>query len=1354
VSVTELTREEQNDLKLIFQDLQLIFSKDEIPAEEIEGFIDELSSAEAKSYIHYLKEGKPEAALSSAFFGGRSILKKYLFGDATPEAITGDGFIDYKVTTARDEIILVELKPLFEPRTEKVKAGREIRSLKRTELVPEKHKEQVLKYVRKGGEYVILTNLKDWIFFNRSVTVIDFKPFASTDLMKFHEEFEVERDLWDYLTRLDDRSIREDLDKQFFKSLEIWVNKLSEVDLTVDEKRKTELIINLINRFVFIQTLHDYRVIEPRWIRETWAQKERRWASKGKERVLKEFFGEIDSFFFDYYDTELFRERFLDHIKNDEKNVDLLHRNLRLVLGLEHWMSALGGFRGIIQYNFRQIDEDIFGKAYETFLVEIRKETGVYYTPAYVSLYVVSHTVIRKWDKFIRDILESVKHDSFEQAHQIVSQMVNFKVLDLACGSGSFLIKALRIIWRKYKHLEKELDKFLREWEKNYQGTLAIPHEIEQRYEKLTRLKELLGLGDDRQLISKIILRHIHGNDFDRRAIEVAKVNIWLEAMKLAPGEFNYRRLTNVKHILPDLEANLVCGDSLVCLSLEDTLEILSTEYKAEIAELSKLRKQYLEDPTEPSIIENIQAIKSKIKTSLKDKLLEVLNEGERKLYDDVTPTFWPLECWHAFFNDKGALISQNQIGFDAVIGNPPYYVEVREHSKDFQIYRASPLVSKYYEAKMDVFYFFIELGLDLLKLGGNLGFIIMEYWYSRSHAKILREKIAHNSQLYDLIHFNEFKVFEEAKGQHNDVILLERDIIEKPQPAEVYVIDVLDPSVSVAQVHNALLKEEFIEDKIVKRKRILRYDQEQRKIHLRDPSVEILTQKINEKQNFKLRSENISQGLVIAIDKITGGVLKSLSKEEGEEAIRKYGFRERQGVFVISPSELSSMALNRFEKELIRPYYEAERITPYFINMDNHDYIIYTGKTYIDFDERDVYYEARRRLKELEVSNDEKKRVFERLKGEVREEIQEKARIKYPTITRHLDKFQKVITSDRWPYGLHRSREEKFFTSSGKIVGVRKTYFPKFVWVEKPCYIAETVNYILPDEGIDPICLTTILNSTLMWFWFKFGAEKTHGEQLQIDIEVLETMPIRIPENKIRKELIENGKRIGILRKMENKYIDLWNKWSTKLKNGEISLWDILTEDRDNLRAGKREKTWTKEVSFYPGSSLTEDENRLLDEEFNELTLLSVEEGLVIFGIKDGKKELFSITFEDQILMEHVILSIHSTLESQVKVKSLRDLFTKTNLPIVKPNKLNNTPHILETVHKEFKEYIQSEGIINLNIPTNTIDIWKDKEDTKAEIDAKIFQEYDFSSRQAKEVMDLLSVPLSYQQKVLDFLT
>jgi len=282
--MSSLTTEERGTLESIFRDLQLLFGKDEILPEEIDDLIDQLESEEAQSYLRSLKEAKPETALSDAFFAGRSVLKKYLFGDATPEAIVGNGFIDFKVRAPGEKIILVELKPLFERKTKRVKAGRELRSLKQKRLKYEEHKNQILKYIQEGGEYIVLTNLKDWVFFSKSVTAAEFEPFASTGLIEFHKEFEVERNLWDYLTRLDQQSIREDLDKLFFESLKMWVNKLSEVEFTVDENRKTELILNLINKFIFVQTLDDYRVIEPRWIQQTWGYNERRWGSKEKDR--------------------------------------------------------------------------------------------------------------------------------------------------------------------------------------------------------------------------------------------------------------------------------------------------------------------------------------------------------------------------------------------------------------------------------------------------------------------------------------------------------------------------------------------------------------------------------------------------------------------------------------------------------------------------------------------------------------------------------------------------------------------------------------------------------------------------------------------------------------------------------------------------------------------------------------------------------------------------------------------------------------------------------------------------------------------------------------------------------------
>ena len=76
---------------------------------------------------------------------------------------------------------------------------------------------------------------------------------------------------------------------------------------------------------------------------------------------------------------------------------------------------------------------------------------------------------------------------------------------------------------------------------------------------------------------------------------------------------------------------------------------------------------------------------------------------------------------------------------FDIVIDNPPYIMELRDNKETFRPLQLIPLGQKYYEPKMDIFYFFIELGIDLLKPNGYLGFIVQQYWTSRTHASKLR---------------------------------------------------------------------------------------------------------------------------------------------------------------------------------------------------------------------------------------------------------------------------------------------------------------------------------------------------------------------------------------------------------------------------------------------------------------------------------------------------------------------------------------------------------------------------------------------------------------------------------------
>jgi type I restriction-modification system DNA methylase subunit len=726
-----------------------------------------LKSDEVRSYISSLRYGsKPESALRESFIAGRSILLKYLFGEAMPE-VRSDGFIDYLVKDEMGRGIALELKPLFEAEVVSDKSGKPIlKRLRRKEIKPENYKDQILKYIREGeAQFVILTNLKEWFFYSKDLTPREVKPFCTISLFDFVKEYDVIGNLRDYLERKESESIRYELDRRFLESLKTWVEKLSEVEFTVDDRRKLELIIELINKFIFIQTLDDYGVIEFNWIRKRWNHHEQMWQRKGKLMVLEKFFNELDEWFFLYYDTELFREKILEYIKKDDGNIDKFYKNLQAVLGLTYLQMPLGTIRGIMQYNFRYIDEDVFGKAYETFLGEVRKEEGIYYTPKYITEYIVKNTVGRIFDELLKEIRERLDREDFKGARDLAVRFTSIKVLDPACGSGSFLIKAVRLIVEKYRELSRLIEDAEKNYVKkhsNYLSSLSIPQEIGEKLELISEIKKIVGPKNDRELISRILVRHIHGVDLDKRALEVAKVNIWLEAIKLAPKEFRYDRLPpETNYILPSLEMNLCCGDSLVGLPEEFTMKYINDKHQTDLIKLFDLRRKYLDDPTNPRLVEEIENIKHAIRYELNENFREYLeaNSISTQILNQTKPFHWALEFWHAFFNENGVPLSEERQGFDVIIGNPPY-IENKRLNTNIKRYLQNCGRYKTAYKLFDYAVPFIERAFQLLKTCGLFGYIVTNKFTVTDYGIKIREILAKNTEIEQILDVSYLPVF------------------------------------------------------------------------------------------------------------------------------------------------------------------------------------------------------------------------------------------------------------------------------------------------------------------------------------------------------------------------------------------------------------------------------------------------------------------------------------------------------------------------------------------------------------------------------------------------------------------
>ncbi|MFM9945415.1 MAG: DNA methyltransferase, partial [Bacteroidia bacterium] len=313
------------------------------------------------------------------------------------------------------------------------------------------------------------------------------------------------------------------VDKEFLLSLDTWrtylATSISWNNKSLDEDEINFVVQQTIDRIIFL------RIAEGRGI-EPYASLQD--AIKGGEfyHNLFSIFKEAD----DKYNSGLFdfkKDQISKSIKVENKVIKSIINDL---------------YYPISPYEFSVLSVEILGSAYEQFLgktisideahrakieekPEVRKAGGVYYTPQYVVDYIVKNTVGKLTDG---------------KKPEEVSKL---KIVDPACGSGSFLIGA-------YDYLLKyHLDYYT------------------QNKAEAKKAKALTDMGSlTTGLKKEILLNNIYGVDIDVNAVEVTKLSLLLKCME---GETNASIENNQKsmfkqRVLPTLDNNIKSGNSLV----------------------------------------------------------------------------------------------------------------------------------------------------------------------------------------------------------------------------------------------------------------------------------------------------------------------------------------------------------------------------------------------------------------------------------------------------------------------------------------------------------------------------------------------------------------------------------------------------------------------------------------------------------------------------------------------------------------------------------------------------------------------------------------------------------------------
>lgn len=112
--------------------------------------------------------------------------------------------------------------------------------------------------------------------------------------------------------------------------------------------------------------------------------------------------------------------------------------------------------------------------------------------------------------------------------------------------------------------------------------------------------------------------------------------------------------------------------------------------------------------------------------------------------------------------------------GVDLVLGNPPYLGE-KNHKELFQRLRLTHFGSRYYEGRMDYFYYFVYKAIECLKPAGILCYITTNYFATADGAQLLRKTLKEAGNFKWLVNFNDSALFKDALGQHSAIYLYEK---------------------------------------------------------------------------------------------------------------------------------------------------------------------------------------------------------------------------------------------------------------------------------------------------------------------------------------------------------------------------------------------------------------------------------------------------------------------------------------------------------------------------------------------------------------------------------------------------
>lgn len=529
------------------------------------------------------------------------------------------------------------------------------------------------------------------------------------------------------------------------------------------------------------------------------------------------------------------------------------------------------------------------------------------------------------------------------------------------------------------------------------------------------------------------IQNSIYGADVDSSAVEIAKLRLWLS---LVVDEDDVQEIQP----LPNLDYKIVGGDSL--MGVEQDLDSLPA-----FRRLEQLKPLYFNETNPRKKQEYRREIDSLIARLTRNK----------EIFD-----------FHVYFSE----VFHRKHGFDLVIANPPYIGE-SGHKDLFRKTKDGPLAG-FYLGKMDYFYFFFHLALNLAGPQGEIAFITTNYYLTAAGGRKLRADFKQRALIRRLINFNELRIFESALGQHNIVTMLRKGVGEDAvQTCETHRIGQANP-----QVLNCILRWNDTDSRYYEVAQTELYDGGENYIRLnreraaagsRKPLINAILDKVAAQGEALGKIAIINQGVVSGCDYVSP---RNEEKLPGNtEAIHG------DGIFVLDlDNPRDRRVVNGFsesEKKLLRKFYKNSDIHRFSCSAKTSKRLLYIGRDLDDLSESPQVLEHLQKFRAI---------------------LRERREVENGTI-----KFFQL----QWP------RSEDIFTGKKIVIPYRSeenafAYNDEEWFCRSDCYVItqKYPNYALA-------YLLALLNSKLYFQWL-FHRGKRKGKMLEMMQIPLSEIPIK----------------------------------------------------------------------------------------------------------------------------------------------------------------------------------------------------------------------------------------------------